>query len=104
MKRLAFPNLNSDSWLMTYRVIAAILGGFALTLTSSMLLSQLLAIFITERANASITAMLISFTIYTVIVMWVFTVESVKTVWIKLLSGIAITGFLVWVIKFLELV
>lgn len=89
----------SEGWLLFYRVAAALLGGYALTLTSSMLLSQLLALLGMGRANASMTAMLLSFMIYAGIVIWFFTIDSIKSVWKKLLAALAITGGLVMLIK-----
>lgn len=94
---------SSDGWRMFYRVFAAIVGGFALTITTSMLLSQLLEMLFTTRANATITAMLLSFAIYTAIVMWFFSIDTVKRVWIHLLLGLAATGSLVLMIKFWSL-
>jgi len=85
------------------RVVAALFGGYLLTLTSSMLLSQILNVTGMDRVNASLTAMLVSFTIYTVIVVWFFATESVKKVWINLLVGLVITGSLVWLIRFWNL-
>lgn len=85
------------------RVVAALFGGYLLTLTSSMLLSQILNVTGMDRVNASLTAMLVSFTIYTVIVVWFFATASVKKVWINLLVGLVITGSLVWLIRFWNL-
>lgn len=85
------------------RVVAALFGGYLLTLTSSMLLSQILNVTGMDRVNASLTAMLVSFTIYTVIVVWFFATASVKKVWINLLVGLVITGSLVWLIRFWSL-
>lgn len=94
---------SSDGWRMFYRVFAAIVGGFALTITSSMLLSQVLDMLLTTRANATITAMLLSFAIYTAIVMWFFSIDTVKRVWINLLIGLTTTGGLVLMIKYWSL-
>lgn len=93
----------SCHWPLMARVVAALFGGYLLTLTSSMLLSQILNVTGMDRVNASLTAMLVSFTIYTVIVVWFFATASVKKVWINLLVGLVITGSLVWLIRFWNL-
>ncbi len=92
-----------EHWPLVARIIAAIFGGYLLTLTSSMLLSQILDMIGMERANASLAAMLFSFTIYTAIVIWFFALASVKKVWISLLYGLVITASLVWVIRYWSL-
>jgi Na+/H+-translocating membrane pyrophosphatase len=93
----------SENWKLVSRIVAALFGGFLLTITSSMLLSQLFDMFGMDRINASLTAMLLSFAIYTAIVIWFFAIASVKKVWKNLLWGLMITGSLVWLIRFWSL-
>lgn len=93
----------SDNWKLVSRIVAAIFGGYFLTLSSSMLLSQLLDIVGMDRVNASMTAMLLSFAIYTAIVIWFFAIASVKQVWINLLFSLVITGVLVFLIRYISL-
>ena len=96
------PNSLSN-WKLVARIFAAIFGGFLLTLSSSMLLSQVLDMIGMDKINASMTAMLLSFAIYTAIVIWFFAIASVKKVWINLLTSLAITGSLVWLIRYITL-
>ncbi len=95
--------VNSDNWQLVARIVAAVFGGYFLTLTSAMLLSQILDILGMDRINATITAMLLSFAIYTVIVIWFFAISSVKKVWLNLLFLLVITGGLVLVIRYFSL-
>lgn len=89
--------------LVFYRVLAVILGGYVLTLISSMFLSQVLDILGMDRVNASVTAMLLSFSIYVGIAIWFFATKSVKKVWLNLLVSIAVLGSLVWLIRYWSL-
>lgn len=95
--------INSDNWQLVARIVAAVFGGYFLTLTSAMLLSQILDILGMDRINATITAILLSFAIYTAIVIWFFAISSVKKVWLNLLSLLVITGGLVLVIRYFSL-
>lgn len=64
------------------RAIAAIVGGYAL----SALVATVSAIYFPgTRAEAAIFGMLLSFVVYTLAVMWVFAVRSVRRAWLGLL-------------------
>ncbi len=90
----------SEHWSLVARIVAALFGGYLLTLSSSMLLSQIFDMIGMDRVNASLTAMLLSFTIYTVIVIWFFAIASVKKVWMNLILGLMITVSLTWLIRY----
>lgn len=86
-------------WHVTSRVTAAAIPGFVLTNTSGILLSFLLP---GEKIDGIAIATLLSFAIYTAIIMWVFSVARLRTVWIGLIGGIVLTGGGAWLMYTLE--
>ena len=86
-------------WHITSRVFAAAIPGFILTNTSGVFLALVLP---GVRTDGVATATLLSFAIYTAIVMWVFSVKRLLTVWIGLLGGILATGAGAWLLYTLE--
>ncbi|WP_129776739.1 DUF3649 domain-containing protein [Peristeroidobacter soli] len=75
------------------RALAAILGGYALTA----LAITALAIFLPmSRAEASLTATLLSFLIYTCVVIWVFATRSATRAWLGIIAPMVVLGALVW--------
>ena len=86
-------------WHIASRVLAAAVPGFVLTNTSSVLLSFLLP---GDKISGVAAATLLSFAIYTAIVMWVFSVRRLRTVWIGLILGILATGAGAWLLYTLE--
>ncbi len=80
-------NLSADAryrWEITFRVLTAIFGGYALTITSGILLAYILPM---NRSDSVTTAMLLSFAIYAGAVMWIFSQCSVR----KAVAGIWIS-------------
>nr|WP_324258850.1 DUF3649 domain-containing protein [Cellvibrio fontiphilus] len=68
-------------WNVTWRVLTAIFGGFALANTSGILLTYLLPF---SKVDALTTSLLLSFAIYAGAVMWVFSHRSM----LKALGGV----------------
>jgi hypothetical protein len=65
------------------RAVAAILGGYALTATASGLLALTLPM---QRADAVLTATLLSFILYVCAALWAFAADSALRAWL----GIAV--------------
>ena len=86
-------------WHVASRVFAATIPAFILTNTASILLSFLWP---GAKIDGVAFAMLFSFMIYTAIIMWIFSVKRLRTVWIGLLSGIVLTGAGAWLMYTLE--
>lgn len=61
------------------RVVAAIVGGYGLAASATALLSLLLPL---TRADAVITATLLSFTVYTCAALWVFATRNAWHAWL----------------------
>ncbi|MGX9462696.1 hypothetical protein ACWXWU_15905 [Shewanella sp. A14] len=77
----------SPRFALISRIMAAIIGGYILTNLLAILLSYLLPMPQSERV---LTAMLVSFVIYTAVILWVFTTKTATKAWI----GIAIPSLI----------
>jgi uncharacterized membrane protein YfcA len=64
------------------RCIAALLGGYVLSITLPLLLGLLLPL---DRAQATLTALMLSFIVYTAAFIWAFAVRSHWRAWAGLL-------------------
>ncbi len=71
------------------RAVAAILGGYGVTALTTALLAVILPM---VRIDAVLTATLLSFTVYTCAVLWVFAASSAFRAWLGLLSPAAVLG------------
>ncbi|MDZ7922967.1 MAG: DUF3649 domain-containing protein [Marinagarivorans sp.] len=83
-------------WKITLRVMLAITGGYVLTNLASILISFLLPL---SKSDAVMTALLLSFIIYTCVVIWVFSVKSLRTVFLGLTStslAIGVTALILY--------
>ena len=74
------------------RVVAAILGGYALTALATMALAISLPM---SKAEASMAATLLSFLIYTCAVIWVFATRTAMRAWIGIVAPAVILGALI---------
>lgn len=77
--------------LVASRILAAIIGGYALTSALSVLLALLLPV---SRSEATLAATMLSFVVYAVVVLWVFAARSVMRVWLTLL----VTALPLWLL------
>lgn len=75
------------------RVIAAILGGYALSAIAAVFISYLLPL---QRADALMTGILLSFAIYTGAVIWVFAARTSVIAWLGLLAPSAAMAAMCW--------
>ncbi|KAB8063894.1 MULTISPECIES: DUF3649 domain-containing protein [Janthinobacterium] len=76
------------------RSVAAIVGGYVLAALVTMLLSVSLPM---ARSEAVMTATLLSFAIYTCVVMWVFATRSALRAWLGLaIPAAVIAAILQW--------
>lgn len=75
------------------RVIAAILGGYALTSLATFALARLLPL---SKSEASMTATLLSFFIYACVVIWAFAARSAWRAWGSLVAAAFVLGAALW--------
>jgi len=71
------------------RAIAAILGGYGVTALTTALLAVILPM---VRIDAVLTATLLSFTVYTCAVLWVFAASSAFRAWLGLVLPATVLG------------
>lgn len=74
------------------RALAAIIGGYALTALATTALAIFLPL---SRSEASMTATLLSFVIYTCVVLWVFATRSATRAWLGIVAPGIVLGALI---------
>ena len=84
-------------WQITGRVLLAIIGGYVLTNLASILISFLLPL---PKSDAVMTALLLSFIIYTCVVIWVFSMKSLRTVFLGITSTSVVMGMATLILYF----
>lgn len=75
------------------RAVAAIGGGYVLTAIASALIAVALPL---PRADAVTLATLLSFVVYTCVILWVFATTSALRAWIGVLAASGVLGALLW--------
>ncbi|WP_095158686.1 DUF3649 domain-containing protein [Pseudomonas sp. Irchel 3E13] len=80
------------SWPMLSRIVAAILGGYAFTYAFTAALARLLPL---DKVDALISASLLSFAVYTGVILWAFACRSAARAWagLALAVPLAVIGF-----------
>ena len=86
-------------WSVASRVAAAALGGYALTSAATVLLSLLWP---APRAQGVLWATMISFTVYTVAVIWVFHTRSAARAWTGMVVGTLLLSGISWLLWLAE--
>lgn len=81
----AHPN-----WQIASRALAAIVGGYAFTSACTILLACVMPL---TRAESVLSSTLLSFVVYTCVIIWVYATASLKRVWLSLgLSSLLIAS------------
>lgn len=86
-------------WHVASRVTAAIIPGFLLTNTLGVFLALLAP---GGKALGTAYATLASYALYTAIIIWIFSVKRLRTIWVGLCAGIVVTGGGAWLLLLLE--
>lgn len=76
------------------RVLAA-LACYGLTSLISIVLALLWPI---PQAQAVLASVMLSFALYAVLIMWVFSVKRLRTIWLMLVISSALFGLLAWML------
>lgn len=76
------------------RVLAA-LACYGLTSLISIVLALVWPI---PQAQAVLASVMLSFAIYAVLIMWVFSVKRLRTIWLTLVVSSALFGLLAWIL------
>ncbi|MPY75009.1 MAG: iron transporter [Alphaproteobacteria bacterium] len=77
------------------RAAAAAFGGYAAAAALSIMLSHVLPL---PRAEAVLTAMLLSFALYAAVVVWAFAARNPGTVWLVLLGAAGSCAGVSWLL------
>jgi hypothetical protein len=82
----------TQAWPICSRVLAGLLGGYVFTYALTAALAQLLPL---DRVDALLIASLLSFTVYTLALLWAFAVRSVWRAWVVVPAAapLALIGF-----------
>lgn len=80
---------------MIARIFAALIPGYILANSSAILIGFLLPM---PKPDAALAVSMLSFALYTAIIMWVFHVPSMKKLWLTLLLAILGTGGASWLL------
>jgi len=92
----AVSQSRSYRWAVASRVAAAAFGGYALTSAATALLALLWP---APRAQAVLWATMLSFIVYTIAVIWVFTTRSATRAWMGMLVATVMVAALAWLIR-----
>ncbi|MEM9403972.1 MAG: hypothetical protein AAGA44_15990 [Pseudomonadota bacterium] len=76
-------------WHVASRVFAAAVPAFVLTNTTGIFVALASP---AGEFQAVATSLASAFAVYTAIILWIFSVKRLRTVWLGLLSGLVITG------------
>ncbi|XOZ32795.1 hypothetical protein ACMDCT_11290 [Halomonadaceae bacterium KBTZ08] len=75
------------------RVLAAVIGGYTLTSAITVLLALVWPL---PRAEAVAAATLLSFALYAVVILWIFSAQNLRTVWGVLILATGASSVLAW--------
>lgn len=82
----------SAAWPVISRICAALLGGYCFTYAFTAALARVLPL---DKVDALVTASLLSFAVYTLAILWVFSCRSARKAWggMALALPLALIGF-----------
>jgi hypothetical protein len=80
-------------WMVASRVFIAAIGGYALTSAATIFLALVWPL---PKAQAVMASAMLSFTLYAVIVIWVFSIASVKRAWCWIIGATLVLSLIDW--------
>lgn len=83
-------------WHIALRILTAMVGGYALTSAVTIVLARTLP---GSPLDTAMAATLMSFGIYTAIIVWVFAARKILAVTGQVLGLTAVTGLLAWLLR-----
>lgn len=89
----AASTLSRYRWGVASRAMAALFGGYALSSAATVLMALLWP---APLAQAVLWATMLSFVVYTVAAIWVFTTRSAARAWAGMWVGTALLSALAW--------
>jgi len=98
-KKNSTQELRQYRWEVFGRILVAVLGGYGFTLLFGILLTYVLPI---SKSSAVMTASLLSFAIYTSVIIWVFSVKTLRHAAIGLVGSLFVLGALTLLFRLLS--
>lgn len=80
-------------WSLLQRILLASMGGYVLCALATALLATSLPM---TRVNAVLSATMLSFLVFTGVVMWAFYTPHLRRLWIRLGGACGVLGALLW--------
>ena len=88
-------NTHRYRWMVASRVLAAVVGGYALTSAATVLIALILPL---PKAQAVMASSMLSFALYAAILVWVFSAKRVLGIWLGLIMATALCAGLSWLL------
>lgn len=82
-------------WRVASRVLAAVVGGYALTSAVTVLLALLWPL---PKAEAVLASSMLSFALYAGVLVWIFAARRLRVVWLGLILATAVCAGLSWLL------
>lgn len=82
-------------WQVAMRVLSAAIGGYVLTSAATVLAALSWPL---PRAEAVAAATMLSFALYTAVIIWVFAIQRLRTAWLGLAGVTAACAGLSWLL------
>jgi hypothetical protein len=93
------PWLQAPWFRVTQRTCAALLGGYALTALWVAVLACALVLLGMPRSEAVVSAAMLGFVLYLLVLLWAFSVRSLARLWVVLAGAGALGYGLLYVIR-----
>lgn len=86
-------NSGSSPWPTVSRILAAVPGGYLFTYAFTAALARVLPL---NKADAMVSATLLSFVVYTLVILWVFTRHNHWRAWAGIATAVPLAGIGFW--------
>jgi len=91
----SFSDTARYRWRVASRVLAAVVGGYALTSVVTVLLALLWPL---PKAEAVLASSMLSFALYAGVLVWIFAARRLRVVWLGLILATAVCAGLSWLL------
>jgi len=82
-------------WMVASRILAAAVGGYALTSAATVLVSLLWPM---PQAQAVGATTMLSFILYAIIIIWVFAAKNLRRIWATIVTSTVVCSALAWLL------
>lgn len=90
------PGGTQPGWHVAVRIVTAMVAGYALTSAVTMVLARILP---GSPLDTAMAATLMSFAVYTAVILWVFAARRALIVTGQVLALTAVTGLAAWLLR-----